>query len=94
MVHLGLDPMVITLKTPSPQFKMAVVLYIMLWGCLATSGTGSLHRIEGTMKKEDKKILEDYLKKDVRDLGLGRRWWFQRDKHKLKLVTAWLIKYC
>ena len=69
---------------------------IMLWGSFAASGTGTLHRIEGSMKKEDyKKILEENLKKNGRNLGLGRRWWFQHDndpKHKAKLVTEWLHK--
>ena len=35
-----------------------------------------------------------HLKKDARDLGLGRRWWFQHDndpKHKSKLVTKWFV---
>ena len=49
-----------------------------------------------TMEKEDyREILQNYLKKDARDLGLGRRWWFQHDndsKHKSKLVTKWLVK--
>lgn len=69
---------------------------IMLWGCFAASGVGTLHRIEGIMRKEDyKDILEKYVKRDARNLGLGRRWWFQQDndpKHTAKLVTNWLNK--
>jgi hypothetical protein len=47
---------------------------IMMWGSFAESGVGTLHRIEGIMKKEEyKEILEENVKRDVRNLGLGRR---------------------
>lgn len=52
----------------------------MLWDSFASSEPGSLHRIEGTMGKEDyKEKHQNYLKKDARNLGIGRRWWFQHN---------------
>ena len=50
---------------------------IMLWGCFAASGTGSLVRVHGIMKKEnDLEILRDNMQKFARSLALGRRWVF------------------
>lgn len=67
---------------------------IMLWGSFSSSGVGSLHKINGIMKKEDYlSILQSYSKQDARKLGLGRRWTFQHDrdpKHTAKIVTNWL----
>ena len=48
---------------------------IMLWGNFSASGEGTLHRIQGVMRKEYyTKNLEENLKKDARKLGLGRIW--------------------
>ena len=47
------------------------------------------------MRKQDNKIFKENLKKDENKLGLGRRWWFQRDndpRHKAKVVTEGLNK--
>ncbi len=53
---------------------------IMLWGCFAASGTGSLQKVNGIMKKEDYlQILQENLKPSARRLGLGRSWVFQQD---------------
>lgn len=67
---------------------------IMLWGCFAASGTGSLVRVHGIMKKENYvDILRDNMQKSARSLALGRRWVFQQDndpKHTSKLVQQFL----
>ena len=67
---------------------------IMIWGSFSSSGVGSLHKVDGIMKKEDYlTILQTYLKEDARKLGLGCRWTFQHDrdpKHTAKIVTNWL----
>uniref|UniRef100_A0A3B1IFP7 Transposase Tc1-like domain-containing protein n=1 Tax=Astyanax mexicanus TaxID=7994 RepID=A0A3B1IFP7_ASTMX len=67
---------------------------IMLWGCFAASGTGSLQKVNGIMKKEDYlQILQENLKPSARRLGLGRSWVFQQDndpKHTSKVVKEWL----
>ena len=67
---------------------------IMLWGCFAAEGTGALHKIDGTMKKEnDVDILKQHLKTSVRKLKLGCKWVFQMDndpKHTSKVVAKWL----
>lgn len=66
---------------------------IMLWGSFAASGTGSLVRVHGTMKKEDYlKILKENMQKSARTLRLGRRWVFQQDndpKHTSKIVQQY-----
>ena len=63
---------------------------------LAASGVGTLHRIEGIMRKDDyNQIFEETFKKDARQLRLGWRCWFQHDnepKHKAKVVTEWFNK--
>ncbi|XP_041461627.1 uncharacterized protein LOC121412930 [Lytechinus variegatus] len=46
---------------------------IMLWGCFAASGTGSLLKIDGTMKREDYlKILQLSLKRSAKNLNLSQ----------------------
>ena len=63
---------------------------IMLWGCFAASGTGSLAQMHGIGKKENYlEILRDNMQKSARSPDLGRRWVFQQDndmKHTSKLV--------
>ena len=67
---------------------------IMLWGCFAASGPGTLCKVDGIMKKEDYlEILQGNIKQSARSLKLGRQWTFQHDrdpKHTSKLVTGWL----
>ena len=66
----------------------------MLWGCLATGGTGALHRIYGIMTQDNYvDILKQHLKESVRKLKLGRKWVFQMDNdpmHTSKVVAKWL----
>ena len=67
---------------------------IMLCGCFAAGRTGTLHKIEGSMKLEDYvDILKQHLKTSVRKLKLGRKGAFQMDndpKHTSKVVAKWL----
>ena len=50
----------------------------MSWSSFSTSGVGTLHRIEGIMRKVNyNKIIEENFEIDARNHGLGRRWWFQ-----------------
>ena len=64
----------------------------MVWGCFAARGTGSLQKIDGTMKKEDYlRILQENLKSSARN----RNWIFQHDnnpKHSAKVESEWLKK--
>ena len=47
---------------------------IMLWGCFAAEGTGALHKIDGSMRKEnDVDILKQHLKKSVRHFKFGHK---------------------
>lgn len=68
---------------------------VMVWGCMAASGVGTLVFIDSTMNKTDylnikkKKILSS-----VEKLGLGQSWIFQQDndpKHTAKIVKEWLL---
>ena len=67
---------------------------IMLWGCFAASGAGSLVLVHDIMKKENYvEILRDNMQKSARSLSLGRYWVFQQDndpKHTSKLVQQFL----
>ena len=50
---------------------------ILLWGCFAAGDTGAIHKIDGTMRKEnDVDILKQHLKTSVRKLKLGCKWVF------------------
>ena len=66
----------------------------MLWGCFAAGRTGALHKIDGTMRKENYvDILKQHLKTSVRKLKIGREWVFQMDndpKHTSNVVAKWL----
>jgi hypothetical protein len=66
----------------------------MLWGCFATGGTGALHKIDGTTRKNNYvDILKQHLKTSVRKLKLGLKWVFQMDndpKHTSKVVAKGL----
>lgn len=64
---------------------------IMLWGCFSASGTRSLIKVEGIMKKEEYvKILKENLKQSSEKLGQGRRSVFQHDNHPKH--TSLLVK--
>ncbi len=67
---------------------------IMLWGCFAWNGTGTLQKVDGIMRKEDcLKILKQHLKTSARNMKLGWNWVFQQDndpKHRAQVVTKWL----
>ena len=53
---------------------------IMLCVCLASGGTGALHKIDGIMRMETNvDILKQHLKTSVRKLKLGRKSVFQMD---------------
>ena len=69
---------------------------VMLWGCFAASGTGSLHRIQGIMDSTKyQEILGANVMQSVKKLKLGRRWTFQQDndpKHTSKSTKAWFQK--
>ena len=62
--------------------------------CFAAGGTGTLHKIDGIMRKGNYvDILKEHLKMSVRKLKLGRKWIFQMDndpKHTSKLLAKWL----
>uniref|UniRef100_A0A3B4ZPX8 Tc1-like transposase DDE domain-containing protein n=1 Tax=Stegastes partitus TaxID=144197 RepID=A0A3B4ZPX8_9TELE len=67
---------------------------VMLWGCFASSGTGNLQRVQGTMNSINyQEILGANVMQSVTKLKLGRRWTFQQDndpKHTSKSTMAWL----
>lgn len=69
---------------------------IMLWGCFASTGTGKLKCVKGTMNSLlYQEILEENVMESVRNLRLGRRWTFQQDndpKHASKSTREWLKK--
>lgn len=67
---------------------------IMLWGCVAASGTGNIVRVEGRMDSTKyQQILEANVLKSVRTLKLKRGWIFQQDngpKHTSKSTMKYL----
>uniref|UniRef100_A0AAY5K5G6 Transposase Tc1-like domain-containing protein n=1 Tax=Esox lucius TaxID=8010 RepID=A0AAY5K5G6_ESOLU len=67
---------------------------IMLWGCFSAKGTGTLHRIKGTMDEAmHRQILGENLLPSARALKMGCGWVFQHDpKHMAKATKEWLKK--
>jgi len=52
----------------------------MLWGCVASTGTGNLSKVEGRMDSiQYQQILENNVQKSVKKLKLRRGWIFQQD---------------
>ncbi|MBN3292589.1 TCB1 transposase, partial [Polypterus senegalus] len=64
----------------------------MLWGCVASSGTGALVKVEGQMySTQYQQILQDNVQASVTKLKLRRGWIFQQDndpKHSSKSTKA------
>lgn len=67
---------------------------IMLWGCVASAGTGNLVKIEGRMDSTQyQQILENNVQESVTKLKLRRGWVFQQDndpKHCSKSTRAFM----
>ncbi len=67
---------------------------IMLWGCVASAGTGNLVKVEGRMDSTQyQQILENNVQESVTKLKLRRGWIFQQDndpKHCSKSTKAFM----
>lgn len=67
---------------------------IMLWGCIAASGTGNISRVEGKMDSiKFQQILEGNLMPSVKKLKLKRGWLLQMDndpKHTSKSTVDYI----
>ncbi|KAI4888254.1 hypothetical protein NFI96_002330 [Prochilodus magdalenae] len=67
---------------------------IMLWGCVASTGTGNLVKVEGRMDSSQyQQILETNVQESVTKLKLRRGWIFQQDndpKHCSKSTNAFM----
>lgn len=71
---------------------------VMVWGCMAASGVGNLHFIDGVMNKHVYlTILRQNLKDSVRKLGIESNFQFYQDndpKHSAHDVKNWLLYNC
>ncbi|KAI4893691.1 hypothetical protein NFI96_000590 [Prochilodus magdalenae] len=67
---------------------------IMLWGCVASTGTGNLVKVEGRMDSNQyQQILETNVQESVTKLNLRRGWIFRQDndpKHCSKSTNAFM----
>ncbi|KAG2465277.1 TCB1 transposase, partial [Polypterus senegalus] len=67
---------------------------IMLWGCVASAGTGNLVKVEGCMDSTQyQQILETNVQESVTKLKLRQGWIFQQDndpKHCSKSTKAFM----
>uniref|UniRef100_A0AAZ3RWT0 Tc1-like transposase DDE domain-containing protein n=1 Tax=Oncorhynchus tshawytscha TaxID=74940 RepID=A0AAZ3RWT0_ONCTS len=67
---------------------------IMLWGCVASAGTGNLVKVEGCMDSTQyQQILGNNVEESVTKLKLRRGWIFQQDndpKHCSKSTRAFM----
>lgn len=68
---------------------------VMIWGCMAASGVGKLHIIDGTM---DRHVYLDILKTNLHEsatnLGILENFYFQQDndpKHTAGIVKEWIL---
>lgn len=70
----------------------------MVWGCMAASGVGNLHFIDGIMNKHVYlNILKTNLKESVKKLGIECNFQFYQDndpKHSALDVKTWLLYNC
>lgn len=70
---------------------------IMLWGCVASTGTGNLVKVEGRMDSvQYQQILEKNVKESVKKLKLRRGWLFQQDndpKHCSKSTKEYMQRH-
>ncbi|KAI4891778.1 hypothetical protein NFI96_017335 [Prochilodus magdalenae] len=80
-------------KTPATYSKIGGGS-IMLWGCVASTGTGNLVKVEGRMDSNQyQQILETNVQESVTKLKLPRGWIFQQDndpKHCSKSTNAFM----
>lgn len=69
---------------------------IMLWGCVASNGTGNLVKVNGRMDSiQYQHILQGNVKESAKKLKLGRGWWFQQDndpKHTSRSTQEFMKK--
>ena len=75
---------------PTVQYPISV----MVWGCMAASGVGSLHRIDGRLNADGyKNILQTKMLPDAARL-IGNRFVFQQDNasiHTARTVRQWFL---
>lgn len=70
----------------------STVVAIMLWGCVAASGAGTLYKVDGIRKKEDcLQILQIHLKSSAKWLKLGHRSVFQQENDPKHIKTGFGI---
>lgn len=71
---------------------------VMVWGCFAASGVGSLEFIEGTMTAKDYiEVLKKNLRSSAEKLGLLNSYQFYQDndpKHKALITREWMLYNC
>lgn len=69
----------------------------MLWGCVASTGTGNLVKVEGHMNSSQyQQILDKNVQESVTKLKLRRGWIFQQDndpKHCSKSTKEFMQKH-
>ena len=70
---------------------------VMLWGCVASTGTGKLVKVEGRMDSTQyQQILGNNVQDSVRKLKLRRGWLFQQDndpKHCSKSTKEFMQRH-
>src|SRR4029434_9708880 len=70
---------------------------VMLWGCMASTGTGKIVKVEGRMDSTQyQQILGNNLQDSVRKLKLCRGWLFQQDnnpKHCSKSTKEFMQRH-
>ena len=70
---------------------------VMIWGCVASTGTGKLVKVEGRMDSTQyQQILGNNVQDSVRKLKLRRGWLFQQDndpKHCSKSTKEFMQRH-
>ena len=77
------------LKAEHYDCRFCHPIKVMIWGCISLYGTGRIHVVENTMKKEQyHHVLESCLLPQARDWFGNHPWIFQHDHAPVRMAKS------